>query len=302
MDIEELQTWNVWHDHEKNPLIHPDPPDWIIADPTFVPPDESPDSLWHLFAHGILSGINHFISADGIIWKNTGQEFESGLRPFLFKKGDTYYLLFEKSFTPLFGTIAISKSSDLIHWSNHKHILTPSLPWEGRIARRVGNPCLIKINGRYRLYYSAGSVFLWDSMVPEPKFIGVAEADKITGPYIKRPRPILRPSKKHPFRNLGAGAIKVIHFNNAFVGFNNGIFEDRNKRSRSAILLLHSEDGIHWADVFKKPIISPTNGWKRAYVYQLDVKKIGFDYWLYYNARSGWVNGAERIGLAILNL
>ncbi|MHA1129655.1 MAG: family 43 glycosylhydrolase [Candidatus Helarchaeota archaeon] len=300
MDIEALKSWKNWTDHAKNPLIHPTPPDWIIADPTFIPPHDSPDTHWHLFAHGILSGINHFISTDGIVWKNTGQEFDGGLRPFLFKEDDVYYLLFEKNFTPFYGRIAISQSFDLYHWTKHKHILTPTLSWEGRIARRIGNPCLVKHNGTYRLYYSAGSVFLWDSLVPEPKYIGLAEAKTIFGRYKKHNKPIIAPSKKHRFRNHGAGAIKVIQMDNFWLGFNNGIFEDHEGRSRSSILLLYSMDGIVWNKVFKNPIIYPTHGWKRAYVYQLDVKKIGTEYWLYYNARNGWVSGIESIGLATL--
>ncbi len=302
MTIEKLKTWNTWVDHDANPLITPEPPEWIIADPTFIPPNESPDKKWHLFAHGILNGIYHFISDDGFKWKNTGYNLSSGLRPFLYKEGNVYYLLYEKMFTPLYGSIVLCKSSDLYNWADPKHILTPSLSWEGRISRRVGNPCLIKNNTKYRLYYSAGTVFLWDSIIPEPRYIGIAEAANIEGPYEKNSNPIIGPSKNHKYRNIGAGAIKVLQFNDLWVGFNNGIYKDRHGRSRSSILLLHSNDGLNWNDVFERPIIYPTKGWKSAFVYQLDVKRIDDEYRLYYNARDGWFRGSERIGLARLKI
>ena len=57
-----------WEEFDKNPLIYPPFPSWFIADPTFLPPELTPDRQWHLFAHSIL-GINHFISSDGIAWK-----------------------------------------------------------------------------------------------------------------------------------------------------------------------------------------------------------------------------------------
>ncbi len=303
MDIETLKTWNHWVDHVNNPLILPEPPDWIIADPTFIPPKDSPDGHWHLFAHGILSGIHHFTSTDGLKWKNTGHNFGGGIRPFLYKEGEAYYLLYEKTFTPLFSSIVISRSFDLFKWTGHKHILSPSLSWEGLISRSVGNPCLIKKReNKYRLYYSAGSIMLWDTMVYEPKYIGVAVADHILGPYKKYPEPIIHPSITHRYRNIGAGALKVLKIENLWVGFNNGIYKDSHGQSRSCILLLHSENGLQWNDVFDVPIIFPTNGWKGAFVYQLDVKKIGDQYWLYYNARDDWIPGVEKIGLAILKL
>ena len=71
MDVKFLGKWKKWRDDPRNPLIKPRPPDWIIADPTFITSEESPDGLWHLFAHSIITGINHFKSKDGITWQNS---------------------------------------------------------------------------------------------------------------------------------------------------------------------------------------------------------------------------------------
>lgn len=56
-----------------------------------------------------------------------------------------------------------------------------------------------------------------------------------------------------------------------------------------------------WKDLPENLLIPPTEGWKKALVYQLDVV---FNYEgktiIYYNARDGWKEGTERIGASIL--
>ena len=74
--------------------------------------------------------------------------------------------------------------------------------------------------------------------------------------------------------------------NARWVGFNNGIYRDEQGRTRSAILLLTSQDGLAWEEPFPDPIIRPGQGWKRALVYQLCVvPRPGGEVRLYYNAR-----------------
>ncbi|MHA1270592.1 MAG: glycosyl hydrolase family 43 [Candidatus Helarchaeota archaeon] len=303
MTDDDLKKWSKWVDYNGNPLIKPRPPDWIIADPTFIPSNDSPDGYWHLFAHSIISGINHFISKDGIKWVNSFNRLFHGIRPFLYKENEIFYLLYEKLLTPFSNSvIIIRESEDLFNWSPPKVILRPSLPWEGKRSATNGNPCLIKYKKQYRLYYSAGSVFLKDCLFSEPKYIGIASANNIFGPYKKRLIPIIKPNKNFLYRNLGAGAIKVIYLENEdiWLGFNNGIYIDKFSKTRSSILLLKSNDGINFINQFKTPIVSPTSGWKRSFVYQLDIRKINDSYWMYYNARNGWFFGVEKIGLSKL--
>lgn len=307
MSNEFIEKWKSWKDYKGNPLIKPRPPDWIIADPTFVNNKNSPDGLWHLFAHSIIAGIRHFISSNGFDWIDSNHQSFSGMRPFLFNEDDKFYLFYEKLMTPFSSSrIEMRESSDLFEWSSPKIIIKPTMSWEGRAPATNSNPCIVKYGDKYRLYYSAGSVFLKDCLFNEPKYIGVAESDKIDTTYQKLfNKPIIIPNKSHPFRNLGAGAIKVLFLKKRkiWLGFNNGIYIDNSSRTRSSILLLKSSDGLIWEDCFDKPIIFPTRGWKRAFVYQLDVRKIEEDneYWLYYNSRDHWFFGVERIGLSILN-
>lgn len=296
---ENLKKWKNLTEYAGNPVIKPIRPEWVIGDPTFI----IKDGKWHLFANGLVSGINHFVSSNGKKWKRL-RSIDSGIRPHIYEEDGAYYLLYEKfpNILNIFrSNIVLRKSSDLEKWGRPKTILKPTLPWEGRLVQRVGNPCLVKLEDGYRLYYSANTVFLWDCFFREPKYIGVAHSKEIEGPYKKVSQPVIKPSKNHPYRNFGAGAMKVIREDDSWIGFNNGIYKDKYGKSRSAILLLHSDDGINWKDALKHPVIYPTGtGWKSTFVYQLDVKKVNDTYVLFCNARDGWVRGSESIGLFFL--
>lgn len=289
-----------WVDCPENPLIEPPPGEFLIADPSVVPPADSPDPSWHLFANS-LTGIHHYTSADGIHWGRRGK-LGPGFRPYVLEEGGVFYLFYERFTVPQFRSqVAVRTSTDLWEWGEPQVVLRPTLDWEGAVSRNVGNPCVISTGDGYRLYYSAGVVFLPDLGFCEPRYIGVAHSAAITGPYEKEPEPLISPSADDPYRNLGAGAIKVVpgEAGGPYYGFNNGIYRDRWGRTRSAILLLTSSDGLAWDRAYPEPVLSPEgNGWKQALVYQLDVRKIGSEMWLYYNARSGWRFGRERIGLA----
>ena len=293
-----------WVDHPANPLVEPPWPEFLLGDPTVVLPEEAPDSAWHMFANTLL-GIHHFTSPDGLHWGRHGKAC-SGMRPYVFKEGSTFYLFYERFTIPQFRShIEVRESADLWEWSGPSAVLKPTLPWEGTWSRNCGNPCLVKVEGRYRLYFSAGVVFLPDLGFCEPLHIGVAHADDFKGPYRKEPEPILSPSPTEPYRNLGAGAIKVLRDEGRglYYGFNNGIYRDGRGRTRSAILLLSSRDGLRWEKAYDEPVMAPGGqGWKKALVYQLDARRVGDRMYMYYNARSGWRFGKERIGLATCEL
>ena len=292
----------MWKDYPSNPLIKPPGREWIIADPTFLSPDQTPDGRWRLFAHS-LRGIHHYASGDGIAWEKQGGFLFSGMRPFLFVDGNRYILFYERFKSPWFSEILARVSDDLIKWSEPQILITPQYRWEGALARNCGNPCMIKTENEYRLYYSAGIVWLPDCGFPEPRYIGLATSEKPLGPFIKQPTPIIWRSSSDKWRNMGAGAIKVIRnpAGKGWIGFNNGIYRDSVGKSRSAIFLLASDDGIEWRYLLDEPILAPTSGWKRALVYALDVRKCGDQWRLYYNARDGWFRGRECIGLATAN-
>ncbi len=291
-----------WEDYEGNPLVEPPRPEFLLGDPAVLTPETGPDGDWHMFAN-TLRGIHHYTSPDGIRWSRKGNKaLFGGFRAFVHFEQGVYYLFYELFTVPQFRShVALRTSLDLERWSAPATLLSPELDWELGVSRNNGNPCLVRGEKGYMLYYSAGVVFFRDLGFCEPRYIGLAESTSITGPYEKRSEPIIGPSPDNPYRNRGAGAIKVVTCpgRDGYYGFNNGMYTDVEGRTRSAVLLLSSEEGVEWEQVYPEPIVAPSGeGWKRALVYQLDVKRVGDEAWMYYNARSGWRFGRERIGLA----
>lgn len=290
----------VWHEHETNPLIHPPFPSWIIGDPTFLPPGETHDGLWHLFAYSLL-GIHQFVSTDGIAWDRKETIIvRRGIRPFLYREDGIYYLFFEHVHTllpfKLASNLQVTTSRNLRDWTKPKTVLTPSLDWHHVGYPTIGNPCVIRFGTKYRLYYSAGSIWLKESFIFEPYAIGYAESETILGPYTFANQPLFTPSRERAYYNLAAGSLKVIRYGNRYLGLHNGIYHDSFLRSRSALHLLESSDGINWDNVHQMPLVGPTHGWKRAYVYACDIREINTMLHVYFNARDGWGWGVERIG------
>lgn len=292
--------WSNFEVYPEHPLIEPPPWEWLIADPTVLTPDNSPDGRWHLFAWS-LKGIHHYIGDDGFEWSKTGGPLFGGLRPCIRRENDTYYLFYEFYYWLRRQTVvAVRSSQDLINWSEQIDLLVPEFPWEGRVFGCNGNPSLVSGDFGYRLYYSANLVFLPDCLFIEPKYIGVAEASSITGPYRKVREPLLSPDPHHKLRNFGAGAIKVYPVDGGFVGLNNGIYKDELGRTHSAIMLLASENGFDFEQVVEGAIVAPVEGtWRHSFVYALEVVSYRDELRMYFNGRDGWMIGKERIGCAI---
>lgn len=292
-----------WTDHADNPLIEPPDNEFLIGDPSVIPPWESPDDTWHLFANSLL-GIHHYVSGDGLDWERIPPAlFDFGaFRPHVHREGGDYWLLFEQYSGIDTSELRISHSQDLFAWSEPDTLLVPELDWEKDSQARVGNPYLLRRDdGEYWLYYTAGGVPQEDTGFAEPRHIGVATADDLAGPWTHGAEPILSPSDDDPWRNQGAGSMKLLReqLGGRWIAFNNGLYVDEQGSSRSAILVLWSDDGLVWEKVCPEPVVRPeADTWKHSFVYAFDSVRVGDTLRLYYNARDGWEEGTERIGLA----
>jgi hypothetical protein len=302
----------------KQPLISPPRLTPLIADPTFLTPDTTPDKLWHLFAHSVY-GIHQYTSDDGLVWKRAKKRIvPAALRPFIYKEEDTYYLFYEKytgmkllfSFLPKqrwFSRIEMIASKDLIHWSAASTILRPSKPYheDEKLGRAVSNPCLVKINDLYRLYFSCSLVRVPDCGFNEPLHIGYAESSSVDKGFSSADQPLISPDKQLQWNNLGAGSMKVVPCEDGYVAFQNGIYEHDGK-SGSAICLLYSKDGLQWDYLQADPVLKPDSSieWMASHIYACDVKVFGKKIYLYFNARNHahWSKGSEKIGLAVAEL
>lgn len=314
MKVEDIESIK-WSDYSDGYIIDHPPLSPILADPTFIFPEQAPDGKWHLFAHSVW-GIHHFVSGDGARWKDTRVAVANGMRPFLYFEDGIYYLFYEK-YRPLalilsvikgrkwFSEIAVRQSSDLKHWSQPVTLIKPGLPWHFSGGNRsVSNPCLVKTGDIYNLYYSASLVYIPDCGFNEPDSIGLARSKSITGPYELLQDPVIRVNQGDPWCNFSCGSIKVVQCEDGLLGFENGIYWDENKKqSGSAIILLKSSDGVRWERLIQEPVLKPSDGWRRSHIYACDVKYYEQEkkWYMYYNARNGWpVNsGQERIGLLL---
>ncbi|MBK9329891.1 MAG: glycosyl hydrolase family 43 [Sphingobacteriales bacterium] len=304
--------------YSDTPLIYPPRLTPLVADPTVLTPDESPDKRWHLFAHTIY-GIFQYECDDGVQWiRHKKRIVRAALRPFIFKENNTYYLFYEKytglkllfSFLPKqrwFSRIEMVSSKDLVHWSAPVNIIRPSQAFheDVQLGRAVGNPCLIKINDTYRLYFSCSLVRVPDCGFNEPLHITYAESKSIDKEFDSANQPVLSPNPEMRWSNLGAGSMKVIPCEDGYLAFQNGIYE-HNGVSGSAICILHSTDGIHWDYLREEPILQPRADipWMASHIYACDVKILNDKVYLYFNARNHahWSKGSEKIGLAVADI
>lgn len=288
----------------------------VIADPTFLLPHETPDGRWHLFAHSRW-GLHHFTSADGVAWSAPRLVVRHAMRPFLVHEGSTYHLFYEHHtgwrvhLAALRGArwrswLEHRSSPDLVTWSDPTIVLKPTLPWHQDPARgeAVSNPCVVRCERGWALYYSAALILVPDCGFDEPLHVGVARADDLAGPWRPDPDPVLSPRADDPRCNLAAGAIKVLRLDDGFVGLQNGIALD-DGRSSSALSVLVSRDGIAWRYAHDRPIVAPDPAiaWRARYVYQCDCRPEPATgrWYLYFNARDHAAMGVgrEAIGFVV---
>lgn len=275
----------IFTDHPENPLIRPPFPSPIIADPSVLAPNESPDRLWHLFAHSVF-GLHHYSSPDGISWNHLRFLFPFSITPYIYFEDNTYFLVYEKLSNlfrfPYYNShLELRSSTDLISWSKPTVIPIPNS------EKNVGNPCLIKEKDTYYLFYSTGLVYIPDCHFCEPENVFIASSKTLLGPYRLR--------SKLP----GITSNRVVKLNQKFIGLQTVIHSDQStRRSRSAIRLAHSNDLLNWK---QEPdfLIIPDQPWKKSHVYVGDLKRFSNQLRIYYNARNGWLFGTESIGLSL---
>lgn len=300
--VEPPATACDWELHADNPLIEPPGEESLLGDPAVIHPDDSPDGLWHLFANSML-GIHRYVSGDGLSWELAEQYVVGvgGWRANVYLEAGSFHLLYEMFSDISHSEIQRITSQDLFTWSEPVTVITPTEAWELENQETVGNPYLTHLDGQYWLYYSAAGRELPDTGFPEPLHVGLARADSLGGPWVKESEPILAPTADDPWRNHGAGSLKLLDERSEdgrHLALNNGIF-NTDGETGSAIRLLTSDDGLSWELACPEPLIAPTgSGWTAAFIYGFDTVRHDGELRLYFNARDGWEEGTERIGLA----
>jgi hypothetical protein len=303
-----------WQGGEE-PLIEPPAFSPLIADPSILLPEESGSGEWILYAHSAW-GLHEYRSLDGLSWKDGGLRVWNAMRPFLRRHSDGSFVLLYEKYRPLAlplqalpgkrrwrSRIELMRGADIAGLAFDRTVLRPEAPWmrNAYLGNSVSNPCLVESrDGKLRLYFSASLCWIDDCGFCEPRYIGAAEADSIEGAFAPRPGPIIDPVRDQTPGVLGAGSLKAIELEDGWVGLQNKIYRDPAGRSRSAIFLLRSEDGMAWSQARSEPLVAPGSGWKASHVYACDCRfreNEGRCY-LYFNARDEWSisKGRERIG------
>jgi len=272
-----------------------------------------------MFFHGYLGhhqggwydAFFHWVSPDGVRWEEEKRWERQGIgMQCMFRDGDRwimYYTHHSPEHRKSHGAetiISAMTTTDFINWSQPVPLILPDAPMEQEHNPVTRNPCMIRLpDGRYRLYYSASHVYLEDCGYCEPKYIFCAESGNPLGPFVKTGEPLIAPDRALPYRNHGAGAIKVYGWNDGYLAFYNPIYIDAQGKSRSEIRMLASDDGLVWTETPCNPVITPAGGgWRSAIVYQLDAVYWDNQLRLYFNARDAWRGGVERIGCCVLDL
>jgi len=303
------------------PVIEPPRLSPVIADPSFLFPEETPTGEWELFAHSAW-GVHRYSSPDGLSWHDRGLIVRNAMRPFVRRLDGTYLLYLEK-YPPLAlpmtalpfrrrwrSTISVCSSDDLASWSRPRTLVEPSLEWmrDASLGDSVSNPCIVSAPGpggedagrEWRLYFSASLAWIDDCGFCEPRRIAVARGRSPTGPFVPDPEPIIDPSRDGAPDELGAGSMKVMRMDDGWIGLQNRIYRDPGGVSRSAIFVLRSGDGVAWTSARADPLVAPGAGWTSSHVYACDCRRRAEDgrWYLYFNARDGWriSEGKERIG------
>ncbi|MCM1286149.1 MAG: hypothetical protein NC213_07315 [Acetobacter sp.] len=294
-----------------NPIIKPFDKSFVVADPSLLTPDNAHDRKWHMFFHTNL-GIYHFISDDGIAFSKVKRILTRAMRPNTNYINGTYYLFYERT-APLIvnaltlvnlakwhSEIYVTKSSDLINWSEPEKVLGNTRNFErSKRGLAISNPYLLRDGDRFLLYYSCGLTFIKDCGFCEPTYISCAESKKADCKYISAAEPIISPDINNPYLNLCSGCLKVYKVKDGYIGLQNGIY-DENGKSKSAIILLSSKDGKKFD--FEKMLLQPQmdNGksWMKQFVYASHLVKYENKLRLYFNARdfANSIKGRECIG------
>ncbi len=305
------QLKSMSFDLRPEPVLRPFGGSFVVADPSLLLPEESPDGKWHLFFHTTF-GVHAAVSDDGVTFTKGEKLLSRAMRPNINRIDGRYVLFFERTRPLVFNALNLVgaakwnseifaiESRDLKTWSVPKPVLRHTRSFEESVRGvSLSNPYLLRVGPVNRLYYSCGLTFIRDCGFCEPTYVNYAESEALLSGYRAASAPILAPDRDDPFLNLCAGCLKVYRLSDCFIGVQNGIFE-KDGKSASAILLLSSGDGLRFR--YEKTLVAPRfdGSWMGQFVYASHLVRCGDVLRLYFNARNtaNPLFGRECIGFA----
>lgn len=247
-----------------------------LCDPFLIMPEEAPDGIWHLFAH-TWAGIMHYTSHSGFDWKEEHLAVLRGHSPFIFRLDESYCLLYEthdreygkkKAGKNHSSRIEMIKSSDLRLWSAPRILLdSTDIPYasDGK-RRRISSPQLISWQGHPRLYFGAAEATMYDTNRRCAIYLGYAEAEDFSSPFIPSRHPLLEGDADGERANLALGSVRMITCADGIAALACSYSYDEVRRcSTSSLQLLTSTDGLSFD--YRRTLLTPSeSGWMSSYI------------------------------------
>ena len=291
-----------------------------LSAPAVLLPEDSPDGLWHLFAHSWM-GIEHYSSPSGFDWSKVSLVALRGHYPSLYRERNTWHLVYESHDRDYSGSIRLDRkrtisriwmmsSSDLRNWSSPQMILSAAdVPYASDFSvPRLAHPQIVPWEGGYRLYFTASELKMYDSGQKASACLSYACSGFINADYEVRQKPVLRLDPDDRHADLAPGAFSFVACPDARIAFQSAYsFDEEAGRSRSSIWLLSSHDGEDFSYV-RRLMSSPDEGWASRSITSCSVSyRPSEDSWYCYYSANGkdpdrpWLPVRERLGLLIGN-
>lgn len=248
-----------------------------LCDPFFIMPEESPDGIWHLFAH-TWAGIMHYTSHSGFDWQEEHLAVLRGHSPFIYRFSDDCYCLLYETHDREYGRkkgsrsrssrIEMRTSSDLALWSAPRILLdSVDIPFASDgMRRRISSPQLVSWQGRLRLYFGASEAVMYDTGRRCSVYLGYAEAEDLSSPFIASRHPLLEGDPDGEEANLALGNIRIIPCSDGFAALAASYsYDSINRRSTAPLRLYTSTDGLSFT--LRRTLITPSEeGWMSSYI------------------------------------
>ena len=267
--------------------------------PSFFLPDESPDSLWHLFCHSAL-GVVHHKSTSGLAWGKGDLVQPAGRFPSLAKDGNTYHMVFIREGRNG-SSVFLSSSMNLVSWSRPIELLsaasTPLSAWRGS-RPSLYCPQLVIMKGRCRLYAGAGTARFSGVRLPV-RFIA-AESPYIDGPYEVEKEPLFSPQPGSDPPVLASGPVRILPCQDGLAALEAAVcYSEKEDRAYSSLFLRFSKDGLGW-EKGGTVLESRRAGWASGLITGAEArwKENERTWYCYYSVRSR-VPGLDSMGLML---
>ena len=165
--------------------------------------------------------------------------------------------------------IEIISSTDLSIWSKPRHLISANdIPCSKDFIKkgRLSHPQIISTDQGYRLYVGASII---DKNLDIARYTVSAVCIDIIGSYQMESDDILIKGEGNDYyRSLASGQLQVHREGDLYRAIQNAyFFDEKRKRTSSAILLLQSDDGLHFSLLKEEPILTPPeSGWASSYI------------------------------------